>query len=78
MLLSLDKMKYKVQVGLTNGTSKFSIVRGNPNSTRGWRSQYYGHKEPAISAMLETDQSQVCFWTFFGLEYDSIEIRGRL
>jgi len=76
ILLSLNKMKYKVQVGLTNGTSKFSIVRGSPNSTRGWRSQYYGHKEPAISAMLETDQALACFWTFFGLESDSIEIRG--
>jgi len=76
ILLSLDKMKYKVQVGLTNGTSKFSIVRADPNSTRGWRSRYYGHKEPAISAMLETDQAGACFWTFFGLENDSIEIRG--
>lgn len=76
ILLSLDKMKYKVQAGLTNGTSKFSIVRGDPNSTRGWRSQYYGHKEPAISAMLETDLSRACFWTFFGLESDSIELVG--
>ena len=43
---------------------------------RGWRSPYYGHKEPAISAVLETDQAQARFWTFFGFETDSIELRG--
>jgi hypothetical protein len=76
ILLSLHKMKYKVQVGLTHGTSEFSMVRGDPHSTRGWHSQYYGHKEPAISALLETDQSRACFWTFFGFEDDFIELIG--
>ena len=74
ILLSLDSVKYKVQVGLVHGKSVFSVVRGDPNSTRGWRSQYYGEKEPAISAMLETDQPRVCFWTFFGTVSDSIEL----
>ncbi|MDP1545306.1 MAG: alginate lyase family protein, partial [Anaerolineales bacterium] len=41
--------KIKIQVGLMEGEGKFSIVRADPNSTRGWRSRYYGHKEPAIS-----------------------------
>jgi hypothetical protein len=61
---------------LTKGESVFSVVRSDPNSTRGWRSQYYGDKEPAISVMLETDQPRVCFWTFFGPESDSVELRG--
>jgi asparagine synthase (glutamine-hydrolysing) len=78
ILLSLDSMKYKVQVGLVEGKSVFSVVRGDPKSTRGWRSRYYGDKEPAISAMLETDQPQVCFWTFFGTESDSIELFGNV
>ncbi|HLA88386.1 MAG TPA: hypothetical protein VJL10_10205, partial [Anaerolineales bacterium] len=65
-----------VQVGLVEGNSTFSIVRADPNSTRGWRSRYYGHKEPAISAMLATNQSEACFWTFFGFESDSIELMG--
>jgi asparagine synthase (glutamine-hydrolysing) len=72
--LSIDSMKYKMQVGVLNGKSAFSLVRGDPNSTRGWRSRYYGDKEPAISVLLETDQPTACFWTFFGFENDSIEL----
>ena len=68
--------KIHIQMGLLDGKSAFSVVRGDPKSTRGWRSQYYGRKEPAISIVLETDQTQVCFWTFFGFENDSIESMG--
>jgi Heparinase II/III-like protein. len=78
IILSLDSVKYKVQVGLLNGKSDFSVVRGDPNGTRGWRSQYYGNKEPAISAVLETDQPRVCFWTFFGFESDAIGLFGSI
>jgi asparagine synthase (glutamine-hydrolysing) len=76
LLLSLGSEKYKVHVGLLDGTSAFSVVRAAPGSTRGWRSRYYGEKEPAISAMLETDQPRVCFWTFFGFEKDVVQIQG--
>jgi hypothetical protein len=76
ILLSIDSMKYKIQAGLVEGKSFFSIARGDPNSIRGWRSQYYGEKTPAISVMLETDQPRVCFWTFFGVDSDSIELLG--
>lgn len=68
--------KLYIRMGFIEGNANFSIVRADPNSTRGWRSQYYGHKEPAISALLETDQSRACFWTFFGFENDSIELNG--
>jgi hypothetical protein len=62
-----------------SGKAAFSVVRGDPASTRGWRSRYYGDKEPAISAMLETDQPTACFWTFFGFDADSIEaVDGQL
>jgi hypothetical protein len=61
---------------LLNGNGSFSIVRADPKSTRGWRSRYYGEKEPAISVMLETDQPHASFWTFFGLEEDVIEVVG--
>ncbi|HKG53599.1 MAG TPA: heparinase II/III family protein, partial [Anaerolineales bacterium] len=73
ILLSMDSMKYKVQVGLVNVKPDFSVVRGDPNSIRGWRSRYYGNKEPAISMILEANQPRVCFWTFFGLESDNVE-----
>ncbi|RJP47025.1 MAG: hypothetical protein C4583_17540 [Anaerolineaceae bacterium] len=69
--LNYESSIYKIQTGLTNGEGKFSILRADPNSTRGWRSRYYGHKEPAISLLLETDQRTVRFYTFFGFENDS-------
>ena len=76
VLLSLDGMKYKVQVGMENGEGNFSILRADPNSTRGWCSRYYGHKEAVISMMLEATQSQAAFWTFFGFENDDVEVEG--
>jgi asparagine synthase (glutamine-hydrolysing) len=76
IVLSLDSLKYKMQVGLMNGRSTFSVVRADPDTTRGWRSRYYGDKEPAISALLETNQPSVCFWTFFGFEADKVELEG--
>jgi len=66
--LKYESSTCKFQMGMLNGEGKFSIVRADPNSTRGWRSKYYGHKEPAISAMLETDQAQATFWTFFEIQ----------
>src|SRR5690606_32276642 len=46
--------KFIMQTGLFEGDGKIFIVRADENSTRGWRSRYYGHKEPAISVLLET------------------------
>jgi asparagine synthase (glutamine-hydrolysing) len=74
ILLSIDSVKYKIQVGVMEGESAFSVVRADPNSTRGWRSQYYGDKEPAISMMLQVDRSRTCFWSYFGFEQDEIEV----
>jgi hypothetical protein len=73
VLLSLDGMKYKVQMGMIESSGNFSLVRADPNSTRGWRSLFYGHKEPAISLVLEANQAQVTFWTFFSFETDVVE-----
>ncbi len=78
LLVSVDTWKYKAQFGLLQGNGNFSIVRADPNSTRGWRSQYYGEKEPAISVMLATDQAQAVFWSFFGFESDEVQLAGHL
>ena len=63
-----------IQVGILEGNGNFSIVRADPNSARGWRSRYYGNKEPAISVCLETEQAATCFWSYFGYETDKVEI----
>jgi hypothetical protein len=76
VMLSLDDMQYKVQVGVLAGRGDFSLVRADANSMRGWRSRYYGHKEPALSLRLDVNQKNVTFWTFFGFEHDVIEVIG--
>jgi hypothetical protein len=70
--------KIIVQMGLMNGSASFSIVRSDPNSTRGWRSRYYGEKEPAISVKFETHQPQTTFRTVFGFEGDAIQLNGSI
>ncbi|MBI5964427.1 MAG: alginate lyase family protein [Chloroflexi bacterium] len=76
--LKYESSMCKFQTGVLSGKQELSIVRADPNSMRGWRSKYYGHKEPAISVMLETDQSHTVFWTFFGSGEDQVELRGEV
>jgi len=76
ILLSLEDMKYKLQIGMLDGKGELSVARADPASIRGWWSRYYGHKEPAISVMLEADLPQVTFWSFFGFEDDSVSLSG--
>jgi asparagine synthase (glutamine-hydrolysing) len=76
--LKYESSTYKIQTDLIEGEAKFSIVRADPNSTRGWRSRYYGYKEPAISLLFEANQPRACFWTFFGFENDTIELNRNI
>ncbi|RIK26925.1 MAG: hypothetical protein DCC54_05530 [Anaerolineae bacterium] len=66
-----------VRMGLLAGDAQFSLVRGDENSTRGWRSRYYGQKEPALSLMLETERADAVFWTFFGFGGDKVSASGQ-
>jgi len=72
----LPSSKVLIQAGVMEGAGQSSIVRADILSTRGWRSRYYGHKEPAISLLLESDQPHTCFWTLFGYEGDTVEVAG--
>jgi len=72
----LSDSRVLIQMGLVDGKGSFSLVRADPNSTRGWRSRYYSHKEPAISVMLEAKRPQATFWSFFGFETDVVEVMG--
>jgi asparagine synthase (glutamine-hydrolysing) len=74
LLLKYEASTYKIQTGLLNGEGKFTTLRADPNSTYGWRSRYYAHKEPAISLLLEAHQSNARFYTFFGIENDVLEL----
>ena len=61
-------------MGVLEGNTSFSIVRADPNSSRGWRSRYYGDKEPAISVLLETIHDSACFWSYFCSKTDKVTI----
>jgi hypothetical protein len=74
LLLKYEASTYKIQTGLMNGEGKFTTLRADPNSTYGWRSRYYVHKEPALSLLLEAYQSNARFYTFFGIEKDVLEL----
>lgn len=78
LLLNYGTRIYNIQTGLTNGEGKLTILRADPDSAYGWRSRYYAHKEPAISLLLEADQSSARFWTFFGFAHDEFEWKNDL
>lgn len=67
-----ESHRLHIRMGLLEGKGDLSLVRGDPNSRRGWRSRYYGHKEPALSVRFVTERAQACFWTFFGFEGDVV------
>ncbi len=68
---------FYVRMGLLEGDAKFSLVRGDERSTRGWRSRHYGQKEPALSVRLDADRAEAVFWTFFGFDGDSVLPSGQ-
>ena len=74
-ILKLDHLSktIKVHFGGINTPSEISLVSADPHSTRGWVSNYYGYKEPALSVQLHANNTQMIFWTFFGDESFEIE-----
>lgn len=56
----------KAQFGKLGEPTQLSLVRADPESTCGWVSHYYGHKEPALSVQLQAHHHEMLFWSFFG------------
>jgi hypothetical protein len=54
--------------------ARFSLVRADPFSARGWRSAYYQHREPALSLSLTREAAIVRFCTVFGPDGYQVEI----
>jgi hypothetical protein len=65
---------YHVEVGSIPGPGEISLVRGDPTGVRGWRSVYYGQKEPTISLALCTRANTLWFWTLFSPSKPKIAI----
>lgn len=57
---------YQVNVWCDAPEVDYSLVSGDEREVRGWRSQYYGYKQPAISLVAQTNGSDMRFFTLFG------------
>ncbi|MBN1372106.1 MAG: heparinase II/III family protein, partial [Anaerolineaceae bacterium] len=64
--LQINNNTLAMRTNLLEGEGYFSLVRADPDSTRGWRAAYYGRKDPTLSLTLETVRPTACFWTYFG------------
>jgi hypothetical protein len=56
---------YHARILVASSAPDYSLVRGDENSNRGWRSLYYGHKEPALSVAATARQASLSFQTVF-------------
>lgn len=76
--LQFDCGPHRLQLlcGSSSSQVLFSIVRADPQSTRGWRSQYYGDKEAALSIALESNSDNIRFWTYIGQNEDQVSAGG--
>ncbi|MCZ2126861.1 MAG: heparinase II/III family protein [Anaerolineales bacterium] len=75
LLNYVTNSKTRICAGVMQGDAQTALRRADANSTYGWRSRYYAHKEPAFSLTLEVNQPVVRFWTFFGKEGDLAALR---
>jgi asparagine synthase (glutamine-hydrolysing) len=56
---------YYAQILASATATDYSLVRGDENSSRGWRSLYYGHKDPALSVAATGEANSISFQTVF-------------
>jgi hypothetical protein len=57
---------FQVQVASSVRPMESSVLRADPSGPRGWRSAYYMHREPALSAEFTVHARAAAFWTVFG------------
>jgi len=54
-------------------TGRYTLVRADQNSPRGWRAPYYNYREPALSLELTVTDSRALFWTLFSTDRCHVE-----
>lgn len=69
--LETESGTYRVATASTDPCSRYEVVRADKTSARGWRSNYYHSREPALSVSLESTSSQIVFATMFGPDAQS-------
>jgi len=76
MTLDTKKGSYHTQVGSRTPHGRYSLVRGDEKSPRGWLAPYYSYREPALSLDLTVEDSRGFFWTLFSPESCNITWAG--
>lgn len=66
LILQLGETAYFACFGTNSNNKEFSIVRADEMTTRGWRSQYYQAREPALSLALHVTDVSTISWAVFG------------
>lgn len=77
--LKLDAAGTKLafESGVLTGEMRWSIVRADPESPRGWRSAYYQHRGPATSVQIESCGADVVFWSYIGFAEGKVSVQGQ-
>ncbi|MCZ6703266.1 MAG: alginate lyase family protein, partial [Ignavibacteria bacterium] len=68
IVLKTRKGSFVVQIGVIEAKPNYSLIKGDPESPRGWKSSYYYAKEPAISVDASVVGENRLFWTVLGPE----------
>jgi Heparinase II/III-like protein/Heparinase II/III N-terminus len=58
--------RYTVEIGSSQEQDGLSLVRCDSTTPRGWRSLYYGDREPAVSICSSIHGRGADFWTLMG------------
>jgi hypothetical protein len=66
LILQTSERPYRVQIGAVDAIVRTSIVRGEPESPRGWYAPYYQVRQPAVSLEANIRARSTLFWTCFG------------
>jgi len=65
---------YNIQLGSLEGENSCSLIKGDRNSPRGWVSNYYYSKKPALSLRIETSAKSSLIWSLFGPDFATVTI----
>lgn len=68
--------KIAFESGVLRGDARWSMVRADPQSPRGWRSEYYRDREPATSVQIEACGVEVMFWSYIGFAGGKVSVQS--
>ena len=76
LILGTPSGDFQVQVMSSALPMESSLERAAPNGARGWRSAYYMHRQPALSAEYVVNAKAATFWTVFGPKGYEFDVSG--